>query len=248
MIYGIFHTMLFCKEIKVKRLLVFTGLSLVLLLEFLSAEEKLYIFFPSTVRPQAIQDKMQQISQGTTITVFGRYTDFTAKIEMEPPDAILTKTSLVKQMNDYSVSLNGIRGGKTVETYVLLSVDTPVDLSTITSETVIGTIDFLGRTGMNDFVKKYLPVVPKIKRVTKIEDLLPLLSFNMASAILIEEHCVDYFKKTSNLNFVVTPLSSNDDGIIALAAKKDASIDKTTELVKKLGSDAKVFFSVDQIK
>jgi len=218
---------------------------LLLTLSTAFAQKNLYIFYPSIVRPQTIQDKVQKVFQGTTVTVFGRYNDFSAKIESEPPDMIITKPTLIKQLSSYTPVLNGYRNGKSEDSYVLLSINQPVDLKSITSETLIGTIDIMGRNGMNTFVSQFFQTTPKLKRVTKMEDLLPLLTFNMTVAILVQEPAVTYFKATSNLKFNITPLPETKDGIVALGVKSGVNSDKIVATLKSVDKEICSFFEVD---
>jgi hypothetical protein len=209
------------------------------------AQEKCYVFYPTTERPQSIQEKLQGALSGVTVTVFGRLNDLNVKTETDPPDAIISKPSLIGQFSDFSVKLNGVRKGKTGETYVILSIGTPVDIKTIGPETTIGVIDVLGRTGMKSFISQFFPVEPKIKRVTKVEDLLPLLTFNMAAGILIEDIFVNYFKSTSQLDFKIIPLPPAQSGIIALGVNKNGKADKTTAVLKKADKTICSIFEVD---
>jgi hypothetical protein len=212
------------------------------------AQEKLYVFYPATVRPQIIQDKIQECFSGVTVSVFGRLTDFTAKIELDPPDAILTKTPLILQIGNYTIAVQGSNNGKIEESYVLLSTDSVQDLATIAGEKVIGVIDILGRAGMNTFAAQFFPKIPKLKRVTKVEDLLPLLSFNMVSSILINTSSVKFFRKTSNLTFNETPLPETNIGIVALGIRNGCNADKSIGALKKLDKETSAFFEVDQWK
>ncbi len=210
-----------------------------------SAQDKVYVFYPSVARPQAIQDKIQSSAQGVEVTVYGRYNDFTAKMEMEPAQMIITKPALINKYDDYEVKIKGTRAGKTEESYVLLSINNRVDIATLTPETVIGTIDIFGRNGMNDFAKQFFTKVPKLKRVIKMEDLLPLLTFNMAAAILVQEPAVQYFESTSNLKFTITKLSETKDGIVALAVKSGGKADKIATVLKSADKELCSFFEVD---
>ena len=70
-----------------------------------SAQDKVYVFYPSVARPQAVQDKIQSSAPGVEVTVFGRYNDFTAKMEVEPAQMIITKPSLISQFSGYDVKL-----------------------------------------------------------------------------------------------------------------------------------------------
>jgi hypothetical protein len=223
-------------------------LSLLLLLSTVSlvfAQKNLYIFYPSIARPQTIQDKVEKVFHGTTVTAFGRYNDFSAKIEIEPPDMIITKTMIIRQLNSYTPVLHGYRNGKSEDSYVLLSINQPIDLKNITSETLIGTIDIMGRNGMNTFVSQFFPTIPKLKRVTKVEDLLPLLTFNMTDAVLVQEPAVSYFKTTSNLNFNVTPLPETKDGIVALGIKNGINPEKIIATLKFVDKEVCALFEVD---
>lgn len=213
-----------------------------------AAEEKCYVFFPTTDRPQAIQDKLQSSLSGVTVTVFGRINDFNAKLELEPPDAIIAKPALISQFNNYEVTLTGLRKGKAEETYVVLSIGAPVDLQTIGAETTIGVIDVLGRAGMKSFISQFFKTEPKLKRVTKVEDLLPLLSFNMAAGVLIEDIFVNYFKSTSQLDFKTTSLPQTQSKIIALGIRKNGKADKTTAALKKADKALCSVFEVDSWK
>jgi hypothetical protein len=196
-------------------------------------------------RPQAVQDKIQKCVQGVDVIVFGRYNDFKAKMEIEPAQIIITKPALIEQFSGYDLKVRGMRAGKTDEIYVLLSINNRMDLAGVSTETVIGVIDILGRNGMSTFVQQFFPVIPKLKRVTKVEDLLPLLTFNMAAAILIQEPAIQYFKTTSNLNFAITKLPESKDGIVALAVKNGKNADKVAAALKSADKELCSYFEVD---
>lgn len=235
-------------KILIKKTGMRTKFLLVLLVFLVSnsfSQDKVYVFYPSVARPQSVQDKIQNGVQGIVVTVFGRYNDFTAKMELEPAQMIITKPALIQQFSGYEVKMSGARSGQTSESYVLLSINGGVDLTTVTSETVVGTIDILGRSGMNDFAKQFFTAIPKLKRVTKVEDLLPLLTFNMAAAILIQEPAIQYFMSTSNLNFAITKLPESKDGIVALAVKSGGSADKIAAVLKSADKELCSFFEVD---
>ncbi len=209
------------------------------------SQDKVYVFYPSVARPQTVQDKIQKSVQGVAVTVFGRYNDFTTKMETEPAQIVITKPSLIAQFSGYEIKMNGVRSGKTEETYVVLSIDGGIDPAAVGAETIIGTLDILGRNGMNTFAKQFFETVPKLKRVTKVEDLLPLLTFNMAAGILIQEPAVQYFKSTSNLNFTITKLPESKDGIVALAVKTGGNAEKVASALKSADKELCSFFEVE---
>lgn len=215
----------------------------------ISAQEKLYVFYPSALHFQSMQDSMTNFIQGITTTVFDRYDSFTAKMKTEPPDAIITKPLLIEeQFSNYNVVLKGERNGNTEGKYVLVSIEKPLTTESVNTETVIGVIDILGRTGMKSFLKQFFPLEPKLKKVSKIGDLLPLLSFELASGIIIEDVFLDYFKSTSQLKFAVTPLTGGKNGIVALAIKKDGKAEKTLASLKRNDKMIGNLFYIDQWK
>jgi hypothetical protein len=229
-----------------KHLLKVVGLLCVLAGTSLAAE-KLYVFYPTIVRPQVIQQNLSKACPDAEVMVFGRYNDFIAKIAIDSPEVIITKPVVTEQMAGYSLKLNGAFKGAADESYVILSVNEKLDVASVKAETVIGMIDFLGRKEMMTFIAQFFPTAPKLKRVTKIEDLLPLLTFNMAQGILISEREVSYFKATSNLNFVITPLPKKV-GIVALAVKDGKTSPEILKAIKGLDAETSGMLGVDQWK
>lgn len=180
--------------------------------------ERLYVFYPSVVRTQVMQKKLSRALPGIEVRVFGRYKDFRAKTKTDSPDAILSKAPVIQHMRGYFIKRKGIRDNETDESYVLLSVGNRLNPNNMAG-TSIGVFDILGRKGMKKFIGNYFRPKPRIKRVSKMEDLLQLLTFNMVDAVLIPEIYVAYFKEISQLHFIVTPVPKMRVGIIALAIK-----------------------------
>ncbi len=199
--------------------------------------QKLYVYYPVSVKPTVIQGQFEKACPGIEITVFGRYKDFTTMLTQVPPDAFITKTELAKRFSaNYTIKLNAVKNGKTTEKYVALSVKDPVKPADLGPTIIVGALDFLGRTEMNKFMAKLTGATPKVKRVAKVEDLLPLLSFNMGKAIILTTDNSEIIKKKSNLNFVESPLKDQSFGIAALAVSKTGNGDKIVQAVKNVKS------------
>lgn len=220
------------------------ALCIALLFSSLSAE-KLYVFYPTTIRPSVLQKKLKEACPAIDITVFGRYKDFIAQINIAPPDAIIVKPDLLKQLPDYEKNLSGVKQGKADEPYFLLSIDKNIDLSKIGQE-VIGIVDFLGRKETAKLVASFFTPSPKIKRVIKIEDLLPLLIFNMATSLFLCEDDIAYLKETSKLNFMVTNLPNVKIGLISLAIRKKSSSELIVKSIKGLSNELNLIFTIDE--
>ncbi len=209
--------------------------------------ETLYVFYPTTVRSQIVQKELSKACPGVEITVFGRYKDFEAKLGMNFPDAILTKLPVISQFGGYSVKLKGTRKGSADEPYVLLSANKKVDPDNIANLS-IGTFDILGRKGMKQFVSKYFATEPGLRRVSKIEDLLQLLTFNMADALLIPEIHVNYFKEISKLNFMVTPVPKMRIGIVGLGMRQGQNAPLILKGLTETDNKTKALLEVDDWK
>lgn len=225
----------------------FKYVTLFIILFFLAnviGSEKLYIFYPSPVRPHILQKNLSETCPDIEVTVFGRYKDFIEKIKITAPDAIITKPDLLPQLPDYKKKATGLKDGKSSEAYFLLSVDSKIDVSKIGQET-IGVVDFLGRQGMENLISTLFTDIPKVKRVTKVEDLLPLLTFNMATALFLSEKDVEYLKKKSKLNLKTTPLPNAEVGIVSFAIKKDKGSASMEKAFHNIEQELQVMLKLD---
>lgn len=209
---------------------------------------ELYVFFPTTTRPIVIQEKMQRALNGVSVTVFGRYNDFAARMETKPPDAVLAKTALVESFDRYSIKVRGVRKGSMDERYVIVSIDEPVEMEQINGEITVGMIDVLGRNGMKKFAEGLFREPPKIKRVVKVEDLLPLLRFNLAACMVVEDVFVDYFREVSKLKLSVRPVPETKSGIIALGVIDNKRKGNIAEVLRKTDGVIRSLFGVDTWK
>lgn len=183
--------------------------------------QDLYVFYPTTTRPRVVQAKLAEACPALNITVFGRYRDFEARMKEAPPDAVLTRPELAGRFPDYRTVLQGVRMGRKREQFLLVSVDQPPDTSQIASGT-IGVVDFLGRRGTESFVVESFNTSPRIKRVTKIEDLLPLLTFNMVGSVFVTNEHYSYLQRTSNLDFVALEIPGASGQLPALSVADDS--------------------------
>ncbi|MDM8565985.1 hypothetical protein QUF74_10075 [Candidatus Halobeggiatoa sp. HSG11] len=211
--------------------------------------ESLYVFYPSTLRTQFMQKKLTNALPGIEIRVFGRYKDFKSKIKADSPEVILAKMPVIKRLKNYVPKLNGSRKNETKEPYVFLSVTenkkpNPNNMAGMT----IGVFDILGRKGMKELVGNYFKPIPKLKRVSKMEDLLQLLTFNMVNAVLIPEIHVKYFKEISKLNFVITPVPKMQVGIISLAVRNNGNATNILKVFTNMNSKLKKPLGIDNLE
>jgi hypothetical protein len=144
------------------------------------APPRLLVFLHSTLKQRAFQAELQGALPAIDVTAVGRTADFERGLG-DRPDAVLT-LPLVLAAHGLAGALQGTRRGSPEETYVLASVDAEPDPARVAT---VGVIDFLGRDGMNGFVTTLLGTHPKVERVAKVEDLLPLLQLQRVEAIVL---------------------------------------------------------------
>ena len=157
----------------------------ILVSEKLSAES-LYVFVPTEVRTNKLQQKISAYCSGVDVTVFGRAKDFHKKVKAVPPTAILSLLPVVEHTLVFSPAIVGLRDGLSSESYVLVSVEKPIELERLNNKK-IGVVDLLGRKPMRTFIEELLQTQVKLKRVTKTEDLLPLITFSSVDALFVSQ-------------------------------------------------------------
>ncbi len=156
---------------------------------------KLLVFLHAAIKQRALESMLASGLSGIDVTAVGRVADFERALK-EPPDAIL---SLPVVLSSYQLTpkLRGYRQGHPDETYVLVGADHTPDPIKLTT---VGALDVLGRTGTQRFVRELLGTNPNVERVTKVEDLLPLLQMHRAEAVLLPARLLGDLRASSRLS------------------------------------------------
>src|SRR5205085_12365438 len=125
---------------------------------------------------------------GLALTVFGRFRDYQDAVTTKNPDAVVAITPLL-DLDHTKATLQGMRGGKDWEPYLLVTTAAASPASW--AGTTVGIVDLLGRDGTQAFAANAVGSTEvKVKRVAKIEDLLPLLEFSASDAVLVPSSAV----------------------------------------------------------
>lgn len=176
----------------------------------------IFVYYPSIIRPPVMQQKLIEQFNEENVVVFGRFQDFVDKVNESHPDIIITRPQSLNDISGYTSRLNGMRNGSKTEKWVFISIDNTIKTDSI-GKRIIGTIDFLGRLNTERFVSGLLNRKVNLTRAVKIEDLLTMMTFNKVDAVFVSEGVVEFIKKTSHLNLVVTPIPDCNTGIITCA-------------------------------
>jgi len=173
------------------------GLSLLASRTSQAQAPKLLVYLHVSLKQRAFQGLLQSALPGVDVTAVGRISDF-ERAMTEAPDAVLT-LPLVLSAKNLQVQLQGQRAGSAEEKYALVAADAAPDPSRVKT---VGALDVLGRDGTNQFVTRMLGASPKVERVTKVEDLLPLLQMQRVDAILIPQRLLSDVRSASRINLL----------------------------------------------
>jgi hypothetical protein len=201
----------------------------------------LHVYVPLDVPARALEKMLGANLPGVAITVFGRYKDFEKAIERDHPDAVISLRPVIEYRKLAPV-LQASAGGKASETYVAMSVG---DIGGLAGKS-IGAVDLMGRKETTSFFAQRLAMSDlKLTLVTKTEDLLPLLQFQTAQAVVLPQRSVAALRKKSNLDLRTNGLPSIEVGLPALAitSPRGAAI---RDSVRKLPKELNQMIGVDQ--
>jgi hypothetical protein len=201
----------------------------------------LFVYVPLDVPARALEKKLGASLSGVTVTVFGRYKDFEKAVERDHPDAVLSLRPVL-EFRKLTPVLQAAAGGKASETYVAMTVG---DVGGLAGK-VVGAVDLMGRKETTSFYARLLAMPDlKITWVTKTEDLLPLLQFQTAHAVLLPQRSVAALRSKSQLDLRTGGLPPIEVGLPALAVTGPGGA-VIREAVHKLPRDLNLMIGVDQ--
>jgi hypothetical protein len=201
------------------------------------------VFLQLDAKSSMVEKTLQEQLPDLAITVFGRYRDFEEGLTSGHPDAVLSIAPVLVQRGK-TPSLQGQRGGKSSEPYVLASVNQPLEGS-LAGKT-IGVVDLLGRDGTQTFLNGLLKEKDlKIKRVAKIEDLLPLLEFSAADGIVLPSSMLARLLERTRLAIKTRELTATPVGLSAVAVLNPAVREVVVKSFQKVDASTKRLLGID---
>jgi hypothetical protein len=203
----------------------------------------LYVFLNTDVKSAVLEKTLQAKLPDLTVTVFGRFRDFEEALATKSPDAVLALQPVLAARNLDAV-LRGVSNGRDADTVVLVSAGAPLEGSF--ANRTIGAVDFLGRKGMQEFVASLLQTPDvRVKLVARVEDLLSLLQFSAADAVLVPSDVVKGFRERSRLPLQVRPLHGALMGRVALAVLTPSVAERVARDVKALDGATNQLMGID---
>jgi hypothetical protein len=200
---------------------------------------RLLVFLHVAVKQRAFESQLQAALPSLEVKAVGRLADFERALA-DGQDAVLSMPPLLAARG-LSTKLQGVRAGSPDERYSLVGsvlAPDPVRVS------AVGALDLLGRDATNSFVFGLLGARPKVERVTKFEDLLPLLQMQKVEAILLPSRLLPEVKAASRLALAQRELS----GLVKLpaAAGVGGSGSDAVAALSRLPSKVSRTFGVDE--
>jgi hypothetical protein len=204
-----------------------------------AAGGRLLVYLHINVKQRAFQSLLQTGLPGITTTTVGRIGDF-ERVLAQGQDAVLT-LPLVLGAQKLTPGLRGHRGGSSEEGYALVGTGGAPDPKRVGA---VGALDFLGRDGTNGFVRRMLGRDARVERVTKVEDLLPLLQMQRVDAVLLPTRLFSELQATSRLPLVQQQLDTRV-GLPAAASVGPAG-SSVLSAISRLPRDVSRLLGVDE--
>jgi hypothetical protein len=170
---------------------------------------RVLVFLHVAVKQRAFESQLQAALPSLEVKAVGRVADFERALA-DGQDAVVSLPPLLTA-HGLTARLQGLRGGASEERYSLVGSVLAPDPTRVAA---VGALDLLGRDATNAFVFGLLGARPKVERVTKFEDLLPLLQMQKVEAILLPSRLLPEVKAASRLALAQRELS----GLVKLPA------------------------------
>lgn len=203
----------------------------------------LYVFLQTDAKATVFERTLQQKLPGLSVTVFGRFRDFEEALSSKRADAVLVLQPLLVAKG-LAATLRGVYKGEDSERYVLVSAGAPLTGSL--SNRLIGAVDVLGRQDTHGLVAQLLKTTDvKTKLVTKLEDLLSLLQFSAADAVLLPASAVKGFIERSRLALHVRDLPDARVGRASLSVLSPSVRATVSEQIQAIDRATNEMMGVD---
>ncbi len=147
------------------------------------AEEKIAIFFPSVAQPKDIQKSFEgdPSTKNFKVMAFGNFEDFQTAMTNEDVGFVVVPSSYTKYYQDVTPIYQLTSDGKTSFRFLVVSLAPEWNQDKI-SEGTAGVVNMIGREKTKFLVEELIEnkKFKRIKQVSKISDLYPLLALGNA--------------------------------------------------------------------
>lgn len=155
---------------------------------------KLLVFLHVALKQRAFENELKTALPNLDVKAVERLADFGRALD-EGQDAVLSSPLLLAS-HRLDAKLQGYYAGSPDERYSLVGVGAAPEPERVAA---IGALDLLGRDATSTFVYGLLGAEPRVERVTKLEDLLPLLQMQKVDGILLPTRLVAEVQASTRL-------------------------------------------------
>ncbi len=203
----------------------------------LAAAPSLLVYLHLDMKQRALQELLSSALDGIEVTAVVRYGDLQRQIT-SGASALLALGPVLASLGARP-AVTGLAGGRDTEPYALLG-GMRVPAGQVQR---VGALDLLGRKGTSTFVHEVLQSKVEVERVTKLEDMLRLLQFEMADAILLPQRIVPLMRRKSELT-LESSRAPNEVSLPALAVLTPAGT-TIADRLKKVPMSVKAELGVE---
>src|SRR5260221_7758291 len=200
---------------------------------------KLLVYLHVTVKQRAFQSLLQTALPGITTTAVGRIADFDRALGAGQ-DAVLT-LPIVLSAQGLTSGVRGYFQGASEERYAMVGSGSAPDPTKVAA---VGALDVLGREGTTSFIHRLLKSQARIERVTKIEDLLPLLQMQRVDGVVTPARLVPKLQATSRLS--LSPRELEEKVGLAAAASVGPAGAAVLKSIGKMPAQVSKMLGVDE--
>lgn len=210
------------------------------------SQESIYVFSNSLAKPNVIEKALAEKVKGSNIKVFARFADFQAMVAKDKPAVVIApKLAMEAAKIQGDIALSGLVKGKDQQSMMWVSIDQPFEINSV-SNAQVGLLDIAGRTPMRDFLNKASGPSAKIKLASKLEDLLPMLTFKSAEVILVTQSDFEELKGRTQAKLVTVPSEVQMSNVVVI--KSGGVADKWIDAIKKLSKNELSLLGVESWK
>ncbi len=167
------------------------------------AEKRLAIFLPLAISPRELEKtlKSDPSLEGIETTVFVKFDDFQESSQQKPFDFAILPSFYGSYYSDFKPIFRLKNGNAETFHYLILSIEKQWTLEKI-NEGTVGIVDEFGRENMKRYISTIIKNrdIKKLKRVTKYDDIFPLLAMGNAHYTMIPQNLMSYLKEKYKSN------------------------------------------------
>jgi len=199
----------------------------------------LYIFYPNIQNSDSLKIKLEKQLLNTKVKIFGKYSLLKKELKKNSSCYIISTPIVFKELDTlFTTKLKGVKNNSITENYTLISLsDNKFKIDSI-KKSKIGFVNQGSRKYNEKLVKKILSIkTNNVKRVTKLEDLISLLRFNIIDYALIQKDELSRIKKLTNLNIYSKNIENPHIEIISFGQynyEQNYSEEQKNELTKQI--------------